>query len=144
MPFLWHYFCSINAEKIYQENLYEVPDENAQLAEAIDVVWHAIWKMRRGGRQGRRGRNPSMIYSGSRSRNPRECLRRAYEDLGFASLQDAKLWLQENPTDWTNKLNLNLTPKPMSIEGLDLTLSHPAVQLDYPTRLQKYLSHLNH
>jgi hypothetical protein len=122
---------------------YNFPDENAQLAEAVDVVWHAIRKMRRGGRQGGKGRNPSMDYSGSRSRNPRECLRRAYEDLGFTSLNDAKIWLQDQPTDWSNKLNLGIVPNPKNIEGLEYIMSHPSVQLDYPTRLHKFLTHLN-
>lgn len=119
------------------------PDEDAQAAEAVEVVRHAIWKMSRGGRQGGKGRNPSMSYSGSRSRNPRECLRRAYQDIGFTSLQEAKAWLQGQPADWSNKLSLGIKPKPQNIEGLDFTMSHPSVLLDYPTRIHKFLSHLN-
>ncbi len=44
---------------------YSFPDEHAQLAEAIGVVRHAVWKAGRGGRRGGRGRNPSMNYSAS-------------------------------------------------------------------------------
>jgi hypothetical protein len=133
----------MNPEHSPFETSYNFPDENEQLAEAVEVVRHAIWKKSRGGRQGGRGRNPSMNYSGSRSRNPRECLRRAYEDLGFASLKDAHVWLQDQPTDWSNRLNLNLKPKPQNIENLEFIMSHPSVQLDYPTRVQKFLTHLN-
>jgi len=121
---------------------YNFPDENAQLAEAIEVVRHAVWKSGRGGRQGARGRNPSMHYSASRSRNPKECLRRAYEDLGFVSLRDAKVWLQDQPTDWSRKLDLKLKPKILNIEG-GFTISSAVVRLDYPTRVQKFLKHLN-
>lgn len=122
------------------ETIYDFPDENAQLGEAVEVVRHAVWKTTRG--RGR-GRNPSMTYSGSRSRNPRECLRRAYKDLGFTCMRDAKVWLQDQPADWSGKLNLGIKPRPQNVEGLDFSLSHPAVQLDYPTRVQKFLSHLN-
>jgi hypothetical protein len=129
----------MSPDQTYFEPMYAFPDENVQAAEAVDVVRHAIWKMGRG----RRGRNPSMVYSGSRSRNPRECLRRAHEDLGFTSLRAAKLWLEDQPADWNGKLNLGLKPKPRNAEGFDTAMTHPYVQLDYPTRVQKFLSHLN-
>lgn len=137
------FFRFMTPERPLFESIYTVPDENAQLAEAFDVVRHAIRKRRRGGRQGGRGRNPSMSYSGSRSRNPRECLRRAHQDLGFSSLQDAKIWLQDQPTDWSNKLNLKIKPKPENIQDLELIMAHPSVRLDYPTRVQKFLTYLN-
>lgn len=131
----------------YEQSPYDpevFSDEHEQLAEAVDVVRHAVWKMSRGGSHGGRGRNPSMLYSASRSRNPRECLRRACEDLGFTSLKDAKVWLEEQPADWTNRLaGLKIPPRPRNIEGLEFDLLHPTVQLDYPTRVQRFLTHLN-
>jgi hypothetical protein len=122
---------------------HSFPDEYAQLAEAVDVVRHATWKASRGGRQGGRGRNPSMSYSASRSRNPKECLRRAYQDLGFISLREAKTWLHDQPHDWSNKFAINIKPNPRNLEGLETELGPASVQLDYPTRLQKFLTHLN-
>lgn len=120
-----------------------VPDENAQIAEAVEVLRHGLLRMNRGGRQGGKGRNPSMQYSGSRSRNPRECLRRAYEDLGFTSLQEAKVWLEEQPVSWSRKLQLAIKPRPRNVGEASPEITHPAVQIEYPTRVQTFLSHLN-
>src|ERR1700752_3623690 len=92
------------------------PDENIQVAEAVEVVEHALRKMKRGGARGGKPRGPSMNYRASRSRNPRECLKRAYEELGFSSLQQAKVWFEENPIDKSKKFNLNIKPKPLNIE----------------------------
>ncbi len=121
-----------------------VPDENAQIAEAVQVVRHGLLRMNRGGRQGGKGRNPSMQYSGSRSRNPRECLRRAYEDLGFESLQEAKVWLEEQPVSWSRKLQLAIQPRPRNVVESNPDIIHPTVQIEYPTRVQTFLRHLNH
>ena len=133
----------MSMEQTSFETRHSLPDENVQAAEAVEVLRHAVWKMSRGGRQGATGRKPSMIYSGSRSRNPRECLRRAHEDLGFSSFKEAKNWLEQQPIDWSNKLDLAIKPSPRNIEGLEFLISHPSVQLDYPTRLQKLLRYLN-
>jgi hypothetical protein len=129
----------MSRESTPYESLYDFADENIQAAEAVEVVRHAIRKMGRG----RKGRNPSMNYYGSRSRNPRECLHRAYEDLGFTCLKDAKVWLEGQPTDWSNRLSLGLKPQPENLDGLEFVMTHPSVRLDYPGRIQKFLTHLN-
>jgi hypothetical protein len=120
-----------------------MPDEDSQLAEAIMVVEHAIQRAKRGGRQGGPGRRPSMVYSAERARNPRKCLDRAYKDLGFSSLTRAKLWFEEQPFERSKKLQLHTVPQPKNIEQLEFEISHATVRVDYPSRIQTYLKHLD-
>lgn len=119
------------------------PNEDALAAEAIEVVRHALERSRRGGKGGRRGRQPSMHYSAIRSRNPRKCLEAASRDLGFKNRAQAEDWIKQQPYDWSNKLNLRIRPRPQNIENFETGIEGPSVLLEYPTRLKGFFSYLD-